>query len=81
MFHAERHEQTGSAHCYLATYWLGTRARARLGAAFVDGARMRLRARQVSARGGEMDVEWEKETGRVRLAGQAVTVMTGTVDL
>ena len=57
---------TGSAHCALAPYW----AR-RLG-------RDRLRARQISARGG--DVGCRVEADQVVLGGQAVTVMRGTLD-
>ena len=54
---------TGSAHCCLAPFWS-----ARLGkTSFV--------ARQVSARGGTMRVTLDGD--RVRLAGQAVTVMRG----
>lgn len=52
---------TGSAHCALATYWA-----AKLG-------KNQLRAYQASERGGEMGVVLEGE--RVRLLGQAVTVM------
>lgn len=54
---------TGSAHCCLTPFWS-----ARLGkTSFV--------ARQVSARGGTMRVTLDGD--RVRLAGQAVTVMRG----
>jgi PhzF family phenazine biosynthesis protein len=53
---------TGSAHCLLATWWAD-----RLGPAF--------RARQVSARGGELDVRLDGD--RVRLVGRAVTVLRG----
>ena len=53
---------TGSAHCILATWWAE-----RLGPA--------LRARQVSARGGELGVRLTGD--RVLLAGQAVTVARG----
>jgi predicted PhzF superfamily epimerase YddE/YHI9 len=54
---------TGSAHCCLGPYW-GRRLKKR---EFV--------ARQVSARGGVIKVKLEAD--RVRLAGQAVTVMEG----
>ncbi|HEY4188168.1 MAG TPA: PhzF family phenazine biosynthesis protein [Polyangia bacterium] len=56
---------TGSAHCTLAPYWA-----ARLG-------RPQLRARQVSARGGEIDCELRGD--RVSLSGQAVLVIQGTL--
>jgi PhzF family phenazine biosynthesis protein len=55
---------TGSAHCVLTPYWA-----ARLG-------RDRMRARQISARGGELRVRVLPE-GRVGIAGQAVTVLRG----
>jgi PhzF family phenazine biosynthesis protein len=58
---------TGSAHCTLVPYW----AR-RLGLS-------RLHARQVSARGGELDCEDLGE--RVRIAGSAVLYLEGSVTL
>ena len=58
---------TGSAHCALTPYWAG-----RLG-------RMRLRARQVSALGGEIDCQLRGE--RVSLGGQAVLVLRGSFRL
>ena len=54
---------TGSAHCALAPFW-----GARLG-------KNALAARQVSPRGGFLKVRLDGD--RVRIAGQAVTVMTG----
>ncbi len=54
---------TGSAHCYLATYW-----NRKLG-------KTEFRARQVSARGGILRVRLDGE--RVRIAGQAVTIARG----
>jgi PhzF family phenazine biosynthesis protein len=54
---------TGSAHCFLAAHWS-----ARLG-------RTKLRARQVSARGGELGVVLDGE--RVLLRGEAITVLAG----
>jgi PhzF family phenazine biosynthesis protein len=54
---------TGSAHCVLATFW-----RAQLG-------KDRFLARQISARGGVLQVEIVGD--RVRLGGQAVTVLRG----
>jgi predicted PhzF superfamily epimerase YddE/YHI9 len=56
---------TGSAHCCLTPFWAD-----RLG-------RSELVARQLSARGGLLRVRLEGD--RVRLAGQAVTVMRGEV--
>jgi PhzF family phenazine biosynthesis protein len=54
---------TGSAHCILGPWWAP-----RLGRADV-------RAHQVSARGGDLHVRVDGD--RVRVAGQAVTVLTG----
>lgn len=58
---------TGSAHCALSPYWS-----ARLGRASLVGA-------QLSARGGIVHVTHAGD--RVHLAGQAVTVMSGTLHL
>jgi predicted PhzF superfamily epimerase YddE/YHI9 len=58
---------TGSAHCTLAPYWAE-----RLG-------RHELRARQVSARGGELHCRLDRE--RVFLTGQAVTYLEGTIHI
>ncbi len=58
---------TGSAHCCLMVYWAE-----KLG-------RTKLSARQVSARGG--DLQCELIGDRVYLTGQGVTFMTGTVVL
>jgi len=54
---------TGSAHCALAPFWSG-----RLG-------KQAFSARQVSARGGVLKVRLDGD--RVRIAGQAVTVLRG----
>lgn len=58
---------TGSAHCTLAPYWA-----CRLG-------KQRLRARQLSRRGGELEVEIRDD--RVLLTGQAVTLLEGRLAL
>jgi PhzF family phenazine biosynthesis protein len=58
---------TGSAHCVLAPFWAE-----RLG-------KTRLRARQVSARGGELECELAGD--RVLMTGGAVLVMRGTLYL
>ncbi|KAK4705685.1 trans-2,3-dihydro-3-hydroxyanthranilate isomerase, partial [Phenoliferia sp. Uapishka_3] len=73
--------QTGSAHCMLAPYWLGTSARSRLQPELIlDNSEVdTLRARQASARGGNIDVHWVRETGRAKLRGHAVTVMEGVI--
>ncbi|MBK9385489.1 MAG: PhzF family phenazine biosynthesis protein [Planctomycetes bacterium] len=54
---------TGSAHCFLAPHWS-----ARLG-------KRELRARQASARGGELGLALDGE--RVRLRGACVTILAG----
>lgn len=58
---------TGSAHCSLIPFWA-----ARLG-------RNRLRARQVSRRGGELDCELVGD--RVSIAGRAVRYLEGTIEV
>ena len=58
---------TGSAHCSLVPYWAG-----KLG-------KNKLQARQISARGGELDCELRD--GRVFMTGTAVTFMQGTAFL
>ncbi|ORY86644.1 hypothetical protein BCR35DRAFT_264186 [Leucosporidium creatinivorum] len=69
---------TGSAHCMLAPYWLGRSGpRSRLPQQLGVDERDGLRARQVSSRGGDLDVVWIRKAGRVKLRGDAVTVMTG----
>ncbi len=59
---------TGSAHCYLAPYWAN-----RLG-------KTQLCAYQASPRGGEVRLA-SLEGGRVLLAGQAVTVLAGRLEI
>ncbi|KZO90778.1 phenazine biosynthesis PhzC/PhzF protein [Calocera viscosa TUFC12733] len=59
---------TGSAHCLLAPYW-SQRLDIPPG--------QELRAKQVSARGGEMTVIWDEREGKCRLRGRAVTSMRG----
>lgn len=58
---------TGSAHCTLIPYWAG-----RLG-------KTKLKAWQISARGGELSCEDRGE--RVRIGGRAVTYMSGFLHL
>ncbi|MES1944619.1 hypothetical protein PC39_10907 [Salinisphaera sp. PC39] len=58
---------TGSAHCMLAPYWA-----AELG-------KTALRARQISARGGELWCEPDGE--RVRVGGHAMLYLTGEIHL
>ncbi|MGH9349386.1 MAG: PhzF family phenazine biosynthesis protein, partial [Vicinamibacterales bacterium] len=56
---------TGSSHCCLAPFW-SRRLK-----------KNRFMARQVSARGGVLQVQMHGD--RVRLGGQAVTVMRGEI--
>jgi PhzF family phenazine biosynthesis protein len=58
---------TGSAHCVLAPYWAN-----RLG-------KLRLFARQVSKRGGELFCEYKNE--RVTIAGKAVLYLEGSITI
>uniref|UniRef100_A0A0E0JGS6 Uncharacterized protein n=1 Tax=Oryza punctata TaxID=4537 RepID=A0A0E0JGS6_ORYPU len=57
----------GSAHCVLAPYWGG-----KLG-------KQKLTAFQASPRSGTLYLELDGENRRVRIQGEAVTVMTGTL--
>jgi len=62
---------TGSIHCTLAPYWAG-----RLG-------KDRLRAQQLSARGGTMQCTIDGSRGgdRVKIAGSARLYLHGTLEL
>uniref|UniRef100_J3KYL4 Uncharacterized protein n=1 Tax=Oryza brachyantha TaxID=4533 RepID=J3KYL4_ORYBR len=57
----------GSAHCVLAPYWGG-----KLG-------KQKLTAFQASPRSGTLYLELDGENRRVRIQGEAITVMTGTL--
>lgn len=59
---------TGSAHCVLAPYWAEKLGRP---------AGSLMQALQASPRGGLLRVRYLKDTGRVELEGQAVTVLRG----
>lgn len=58
---------TGSAHCSLTPYWAK-----KLG-------KTELNARQLSARGGSL--KCTQDGSRIRIAGKAVTYMTGTITI
>ena len=58
---------TGSAHCMLIPFWAGHLERARL------------RARQISARGGELWCELHGD--RVKIAGHAALYLEGTITI
>ncbi|GAA5904005.1 hypothetical protein JCM8208_001759 [Rhodotorula glutinis] len=77
---------TGAAHTALAVFWLdrGPEALARLGLDPGGGGgkgERRLRARQVSRRGGEMEVVLDREGERVELRGRGTRVMRGVLEL
>ncbi|KIO15509.1 hypothetical protein M407DRAFT_34906 [Tulasnella calospora MUT 4182] len=63
---------TGSAHRVLAPYW-GQVLNIPSGEVF--------EARQASKRGGDLDLIWEKDSGRVRIQGSAVVTMRGELYL
>ncbi|GAA5846576.1 hypothetical protein JCM9279_006749 [Rhodotorula babjevae] len=73
---------TGSAHCMLAPYYLSPTSPGFKG---IESSPHRsattFSARQGGARQGELEVEWQEERGRVKLRGQAVTVMEGSLRL
>jgi predicted PhzF superfamily epimerase YddE/YHI9 len=58
---------TGSTHCVLVPFW-AERLR-----------KTRMRALQVSARGGELEVELRGD--RARMGGRAVLYLTGTIEI
>ncbi|KAM0786843.1 hypothetical protein ACM66B_002270 [Microbotryomycetes sp. NB124-2] len=71
---------TGAAHTCIAPYWLGTEARTRLGdERFKDDQVNDIKCRQVSARGGDVDVMYDAAHGRVHLQGETKIVMRGEI--
>ena len=58
---------TGSVHCTLIPYWAE-----RLG-------KTELKARQISARGGDLKCRYLKDTNRVYIAGHAITYLKGHI--
>ncbi|KAG8921781.1 hypothetical protein FRC00_008239 [Tulasnella sp. 408] len=62
----------GSAHCVLVPYWSRV-----LG---IPPGEI-IETRQVSKRGGDLDLIWEKESGRVRIQGSAIVTMRGELYL
>ncbi|KAH7103828.1 phenazine biosynthesis protein [Auriculariales sp. MPI-PUGE-AT-0066] len=54
----------GSAHCLLVPYWAGK----------LNAQGKNLQVKQVSARGGDLEVEWVEGGSLVKLSGPAVTV-------
>lgn len=65
-----------------APYWLGrdaTRARLPVATPGTVFAGDTLQARQVSTRGGDLEVEWVRATGRTKLRGSTVVIMEGKI--
>jgi len=62
----------GSAHGVMAPYWYTKRG---------IPPSHEVKAKQVSKRGGDLRIVWEKEAGRVRLRGQSVVLATGNLEL
>ncbi|KIO15510.1 glycoside hydrolase family 43 protein, partial [Tulasnella calospora MUT 4182] len=62
----------GSAHCALAPYWSQVLN--------IPPGEV-IEVRQASKRGGDLDLIWEKESGRVRIQGSAVVTMRGELYL
>ncbi|KAG8921780.1 hypothetical protein FRC00_008238, partial [Tulasnella sp. 408] len=62
----------GSAHCALAPYWSQ--------ALKIPPGEV-IEARMASKRGGDLDLIWEKTSGRVRIQGSAVITMRGEMYL
>lgn len=60
----------GSAHCVLTPYWT-----TKLG---VEG---KLASKQVSARTGDLYVEWKSASNTVSIRGKAVTAASGVLSL
>ena len=61
---------TGSAHCLLGPYWTNA-----LGIKCGES----LKARQLSERGGEMEVIWDQDKCVAHLRGDATIVSRGTL--
>ncbi|KAJ3216917.1 hypothetical protein HDU67_008736 [Dinochytrium kinnereticum] len=62
---------TGSAHCTMAFHY---------GPRFLNGGTVaHMFAKQLSPRGGEMDVIWDSARRRVELRGRAISVSQGTM--
>ncbi|XP_073116913.1 uncharacterized protein [Elaeis guineensis] len=82
---------TGSAHCALAPYWSKKLGKHNLIAYMVGRSLfffffwsvycvvISCMLEQASPRGGILDLQWEEETERVKIRGEAVTVMVGTL--
>ncbi|KAG6900271.1 hypothetical protein C0993_000459 [Termitomyces sp. T159_Od127] len=62
----------GSAHCLMAPYWYR-----RLG---IDTT-SEIKAKQVSARGGDLTISWDSKKNRITLAGEVVVLGNGEMKL
>lgn len=77
---------TGSAHCLLTPYW-ATKFRDPPNETLTDDKDnsddrcVHMRAKQVSERGGVLDVTWDKQKGVCRLESAAVIVAEGVLYL
>ncbi|KAK4057460.1 hypothetical protein OIO90_001529 [Microbotryomycetes sp. JL221] len=73
---------TGAAHTCIAPYWLHfakARLHSRTREAIENGTQTVLKCRQVSARGGDVDVTYDAKNSRVHLAGDTNMVMRGEI--
>jgi predicted PhzF superfamily epimerase YddE/YHI9 len=61
----------GSAHCLLGPYWAQKKG--------LEGNAMK--AKQVSRRGGDLELRWDKDKNTLYLAGQQKVVARGEVYL
>ncbi|GAA6014778.1 hypothetical protein JCM11491_001980 [Sporobolomyces phaffii] len=72
---------TGAAHTALAAFWLASPSLERLYDRETIGQTSTLRARQVSARSGELVVRFDRAAKRVELRGWAREMMHGEITL
>ncbi|GAA6014768.1 hypothetical protein JCM11491_001975 [Sporobolomyces phaffii] len=72
---------TGSAHTALAPFWFSRPSLGRLYDSQTIDETSKFRAKQVSKRGGEMVVGFDRANGRVELSSWATEVMQGTLQL
>lgn len=68
---------TGSAHCCLAPYWYDRSQERETQGEIQAKTKRQFLAYQASARGGVVQMEYLKDSQRVILGGQAVTVLRG----
>jgi PhzF family phenazine biosynthesis protein len=68
---------TGSAHCCLAPYWYDRQQETQAKQETTGEMKSKFLAYQASPRGGVVQMEYLKDSQRVILAGQAVTILRG----